>query len=112
MIKMTADELWELVRQEGALTPEVEAQLARERAEGVKIILSDLDNKDYIQMKLAFDDMNDEQVNQMVNALSLLRLAGLVAYLKPHQIERALPLIKSDKHRQLIQQLLGEEDQP
>jgi hypothetical protein len=108
MIKMSADELWELVRQEGGLTPEVEAQLARERAEGVKIILSDLDNKDYIQMKLAFDDMSDEQVSQMVNALSSKRLMGLVGYLKPEQVERALPLVKSAKHRQLIQELLDD----
>jgi hypothetical protein len=106
MVKVNADELWELARQEGALTPEVEARLAQEREEAIQIILNDLDNKDYFQMAGFFDDMSDEQLSQMVNALSLLRLAGLVAYLKPEQIERVLPLIKSAKHRQLVQELL------
>jgi hypothetical protein len=109
MIRMSAEELWEQLRQEGALTPEVEAQLARERAEAIQILLSDLDNKDYLQMSVLFDDMDEAQVSQMLNALSSLRLVGLISSLKPYQIERAVPLIKSIKQRQLIEQLLSEQ---
>jgi Mg/Co/Ni transporter MgtE len=58
-----------------------------------------------------FDDMSDEQVGHMVNTLSSLRLVGLIGSLKPEQIERALPLIKSEKQRQLIQELLTEHNQ-
>ena len=103
MIKMSVDELWELVRQEGALTPEVEAELAQERAEAIQILLSDLDNKDYLQMSVLFDDMSDEQAGQMLNALSPLRQIGLISTLKPYQVERALPLIKAQEQRQLVQ---------
>jgi hypothetical protein len=108
MVKVNAEELWELARQEGALTPEVEAQLARERAEAVEIILSDLANKDYFQMEAFFDDMSDGQLSRMVNALSTIRLVGLISYLKPAQIERLLPLIQSEKQRDLVQNLLAE----
>lgn len=111
VVKLNAEELWELARQEGALTPEVEARLAKERLEAIQIILSDLENKDYFQMEAFYDDMKDEQVAQMINALNSMRLVGFISSLKPYQIERALPLIKSEKQRQLVQGLLSEQAQ-
>ncbi len=111
-VKLDAKEIWEEVRKEGALTPEVEARLARERAKGVEILLSDLENKDYYQMKFSVDDMTDEQLSYMVNTLHPFRLVGLMDYLKPYQIERIMPLIKSEKKRQSIQNLLDEQANP
>jgi Mg/Co/Ni transporter MgtE len=111
MVRMSAAELWELVRQEGALTPEVEAQLARERAEAIQILLSDLDNKDYLQMSVLFDDMTDEQVRQMLNSLNPLRQIGLISSLNPRQVERALPLIEAEEQRQLVRSLLAKQVQ-
>ena len=109
MLNINAKEIWEEARQAGALTPEVESHLAKERAEGIEILLSNLENRDYIQMSLPFDAMTDEQVGRLADGLSGIRLAALVAYLKPYQIERLLPHIKSEKQRQLIQGLLAEE---
>jgi len=108
MIRMKADELWELMRQEGVLTPEVEAEMAQARAEGVQILLDDLDNKDPYQLALAFNDMTDAQVSQMTAALGSLSLAALVNYLKAPQRARLLSLLKSDKQRDLLQSLLAE----
>jgi hypothetical protein len=109
MLKINAKEIWEEARREGALTPEVEAHLAKERAEGIEILLNDLDNHAYIQMSLPFDHMTDEQVSRLVNGLSGIRIAGLISYLKPYQIERLLPFIKSETQRQSIQNLLAEQ---
>jgi hypothetical protein len=109
MLNINAKEIWDEVRREGGLTPEVEAQLARERAEGIEILLNNLDNRDYIQMTLPFDSMTDEQVSRLVNGLSGIRVAGLISYLTPTQIERLLPHIKSEKQRQLIQDLMSEQ---
>src|SRR5947209_7425255 len=111
MVKLKAAELWEEVRREGALTPQVEAQLAKERAEAVQIILSDLENRVPFQLKSIFDDMNDEQLSQMLNQLNTSQLAGLAGYLKPVQLTRAQRLIKSDSHRRLLQLIVDTSDQ-
>ncbi|MEI6043741.1 MAG: hypothetical protein WCS37_05040 [Chloroflexota bacterium] len=109
MLKINSKEIWEEARRAGALTPEVEAHLARERAAGIEILLSDLDNREYFQMTRAFDHMTDEQVNRLVDGLGGLRLAGLIGRLKPYQVERLLPHIKSEKHRLSIQNLMTEQ---
>ncbi|MEI6045896.1 MAG: hypothetical protein WCS37_16225 [Chloroflexota bacterium] len=106
MLKINAKEIWEEARRAGALTPEVEAYLAKERAEGIEILLSDLDNHSFDQMYLPFDAMTDEHVDRLAKGLSLIRLIGLITYLKPYQIERLLPHLKSEKQRQYIQGLL------
>ena len=105
-MNISAKEIWEEARQAGALTPEVEAYLAKERAEGIANMLDNLNQRDFFQMSMSVDYMTDEQISRMVNKLSLIRLIGLINYLKPHQIERLLPHIKSEKQRQYIQGLL------
>lgn len=109
MVRINTQELWEQARKEGALTPEVEARLAKERSEGIEILLSDLENRDYLQMKISIDDMTEDQLSRMVNSLPPIRLAGLISYLTPSQVKRALALIKSEKQRQLLQLLLEEQ---
>jgi hypothetical protein len=106
MMKLNREELWEQARKEGALTPQVEARLAKERAEGIEILLSDLENRDYFQMKASVDPMTDEQLSRMVNSLSPIRLAGLISYLSPVQVQRAISLVKSEKQRRLLKLLL------
>jgi hypothetical protein len=105
MLKINAKEIWEEARRAGALTPEVEAELAKARARGIEILLSDLDHHDYTQMYLPFDAMTDEQVDRLAKGLSVMRVIALITYLKPHQIERLLPHIKEDD-RLLIQNLM------
>ena len=109
MLNINAKEIWEEARQAGALTPEVEAELANARARGIENMLDNLDNRDYFQMEVSVDYMTDEQVGRLVNGLSGIRLAGLIGCLKPPQIERLLPHIKSEKQRQHIQGLLTEQ---
>jgi len=107
-MKINAKEIWEEARRAGALTPEVEAYLAKERAEGIANMLDNLDNRDFLQMSMSVDYMTDEQISRMVNKLSLIRLIGLINYLKPYQIERLLPHL-NEKDRQLIQNLMAKQ---
>jgi hypothetical protein len=108
MLKINAKEIWEEARRAGALTPEVEAELAEARARGIEILLSDLDDHDFYQMCMPFDAMTEEQVDRLAKGLSLIRLAGLINYLKPYQIERLLLHLKEDD-RLLIQNLMDKQ---
>lgn len=112
MIRVNSDELWELARREGALTPEVEARLAKERAEAVQIILNDLDNKAPIQIKLFINDMTDAQLVQLLDSLSIRRLAAVAEFMTPEQLARASKLAKTDKQRQLLQFFIDEPTEP
>jgi hypothetical protein len=110
-LKRTAAEIWEEMRRVGALTPEVEAELAEQRARGVRGLLLDLDNRADFQIRMAIPDMSDEQLIGLTRDLSLDRLAAIAAKSKPEQLKRLADAAQEPKKRQLLQtlqQLLSE----
>jgi hypothetical protein len=108
VLKRTAAEIWEEMRRIGALTPEVEAQLERERDEAIQELLLDLDNREDFQIDSAIKYLTDEQLTGLINDLSFNRLTRIAAFLERRYLERMVTLAQEPKKKQLLQMLLEE----
>jgi hypothetical protein len=108
MVKVNAAELWEIARQEGVLTPEVEAYYTQQRKEAVEILINDLEGRDPWQTAQSFDDMTDQQLGIVLDSLDELAFAAFLHYIKPQRIERVRKVAKPDKQA-LLQILLGKQ---
>jgi hypothetical protein len=109
MAMRTADEIWEEVRRMGALTPEVEADLARQWQRAVEIVLADLEHKGYDQIESVVPHMNKEQLARLVEGLPRSRIAVLPLFLKQEDLKRLEEATQDPKKRQLLEILLEEQ---
>jgi hypothetical protein len=111
MAKRTADEIWEEVRQMGALTPEVEADLARQRQRGIEIILADLEHKSHYQIKFVVKHMNKEQAARLVEGLPIARIAVLPMFLEHKDLKKLKEAAQNPKKKQILEWLLEDQEQ-
>jgi hypothetical protein len=93
--KATVDDIWEDMRAEGVLTPEVEAHMAQETHEAIEGMLGMLEDIEPFVIGLFFDRMTDAQASRVVNSPSILTLATFLRHFEQPQYERALSLINS-----------------